>query len=180
MNEGLTVTCEVHFGSGRRSRKTIEEGPAPEVKPVPPGRVPRLSRLMALAIRFDKLIASGEIRHQTEVAHLGQVTRARVTQIMNLLHLAPDIQEQILFLPLTERGRDPIREIMVRQIAAIPDWRKQRRFWRELLAGLGQSERPQERSPVTVRRGSPHPFLPQADHLPVLSQTECGAVSPSD
>src|SRR3712207_3152134 len=34
-----------------------------------------------------------------KVARLGHVTRARVTQIMNLLNLAPDIQEAILFLP---------------------------------------------------------------------------------
>lgn len=58
------------------------------------------------------------------------MTRARVTQIMNLLHLAPDIQEAILVLPRVEAGRDPITERELRPIAAIPDWRKQRAAWR--------------------------------------------------
>ena len=63
-----------------------------------------------------------------------------MTQIMNLLHLAPDIQEEILFLPRTRGGRDPIREKMVRPIAAVPDWRKQRGMWRglkRLRSGVG-------------------------------------------
>jgi len=58
-----------------------------------------------------------------------QVTRARITQIMNLLHLAPDIQEEILFLPKTGKGRDAIGEWGVRPICAVIDWRKQRRMW---------------------------------------------------
>ena len=53
---------------------------------------------------------------------------------MNLLHLAPDIQEEILFLPRTQRGRDPVREIMVRPITGVLDWRKQQRMWNELLS----------------------------------------------
>lgn len=52
---------------------------------------------------------------------------------MNLLNLAPDIQEAILFLARTQEGRDPIRELHVRPIAAVADWRKQRVGWRELL-----------------------------------------------
>ena len=52
---------------------------------------------------------------------------------MNLLLLAPEIQEALLFLPRTERGRDPIRERHVRPIAAIPDWRRQRKMWARLI-----------------------------------------------
>jgi hypothetical protein len=59
-----------------------------------------------------------------------------VTQIMNFLHLAPHIQEEILSLPRSAGDRDPIREKMVRPIAAIPDWRKQRAMWRDLKVGL--------------------------------------------
>ena len=94
--------------------------------------VPRISKVMALALHFERLTKEGEIADQAEIAQLGQVSRVRVTQIMNLLLLAPDIQKKILFLPGTQRGRDPIREIMVRPIAAILDWRKQRRMWGEL------------------------------------------------
>jgi hypothetical protein len=58
---------------------------------------------------------------QAELARLGHVTRARLTQIMNLLCLAPDIQEQILFLPATERGRDVVAEKQLRPVAGAPD-----------------------------------------------------------
>ena len=59
-----------------------------------------------------------------------------MTQIMNLLHLAPDIQEELLFLPLSNGGRDPIREHMIRQVAAIHDWGKQKRVWEEVRNAL--------------------------------------------
>lgn len=61
------------------------------------------------------------------------MTRARVSQILNLLHLAPDIQEELLFLPPTLRGRDPLVLSDLLPIAAAFDWRKQRRLWRKLL-----------------------------------------------
>jgi len=53
---------------------------------------------MALAIRMEDLIRAGGIADYSELAQLGRVSRARITQIMNLLVLAPDIQERILFL----------------------------------------------------------------------------------
>ncbi|MBP7430708.1 MAG: hypothetical protein KBC05_14840 [Candidatus Hydrogenedentes bacterium] len=129
---GLTVTHQVHFQRGRKSRKAIIEGPPPETA-APVGRVPRISRLMALALRLERLIETGEVKDQAEIARLGHVTRARVTQIMSLLHLAPDIQEAILFLPLTTKGRDPIREKHVRPIAAELNWRIQRETWTNLV-----------------------------------------------
>jgi hypothetical protein len=94
---------------------------------------------MALAIRFEGLLRDGVVSGYAELARLGHVTRARVTQVMNLLHLAPDIQEQILFLPRVERGRDPLVLRDLQPIAATADWRKQRRMWAELTAGC---ERP--------------------------------------
>ena len=56
-------------------------------------RVPRLARLMALAIRFEGLLRSGAITDQAHLARLGKVSRARISQILNLLHLAPDNPE---------------------------------------------------------------------------------------
>jgi len=131
MNKSLTIQKNVHFRNGRGRRKVIIEGREP-VNNYPIGNTPRLSRLMALAIRFDRLIQSGEILDQADLARLGQVSRARVTQIMNLLQLAPAIQEDILFLPRTLKGRDPIRERMVRPIAAVLDWNKQKKMWDQL------------------------------------------------
>jgi hypothetical protein len=59
-------------------------------------KVPRIARLMALAIHFDRLIREGKVKDYAEIARLGDVTRARVTQVMNLLNLAPDIQNGLL------------------------------------------------------------------------------------
>lgn len=126
----ITIERKVHFGKGRRTEKLILEGAAPP--PPPPGRVPRVSRLMALAIRLDQLIRDGIVKDQAELARLGHVSRARLTQIMNLLYLAPDIQEAVLFLPLTEHGRDPISEKDLRPVAAIGNWKKQRKAWKSL------------------------------------------------
>ena len=61
------------------------------------------------------------------------MTRARISQIMSLLCLAPDLQEALLFLPPTPRGRDPIILADLMPLAATIDWRKQRRLWRQLL-----------------------------------------------
>ena len=136
MPRGLTIQRQVHFQRGRGSRKVLEQGAPPAANDIQMGTVPRISRLMALAIRFDHLIKSGEITDQADLARLGYVSRARVTQIMNLLQLAPDIEEEILFLPRTVQGRDPIREHMVRPIAAVLDWRKQRRMWQEVKSTM--------------------------------------------
>jgi hypothetical protein len=84
---------------------------------------------MALAIRMQNLIRAGGIADYSALAQLGQVSRARITQIMNLLLLAPDIQEHILFLSSTGRGRDPVRLAQLQPIAQIQDWNQQRRLW---------------------------------------------------
>ena len=125
----VTITKRVQLNGGARGRKRIEDAPPkPEVRT---GRVPRISRLMALAIHMQRLTDEGVVRDYAELARLGHVSRARVTQIMNLNFLAPDIQEEILFLPRVWRGRDAIREHAVRPIAAVPEGGKQRRMWRE-------------------------------------------------
>jgi hypothetical protein len=96
--------------------------------------MPRIARLMALAIRFEGLLREETIRDYAELARLGRVTRARMTQIMKLLHLAPDIQEQILFLPLM-RG---LNERNLRPIASRVDWEEQRRMFQNIT---GRSDR---------------------------------------
>ena len=132
----MLIECQVHFEVGRKTRKTLKVGdatPAPGM-PVEQGHVPRVSRLMALAIRFDHLVRSDAVADQADLAHLGHVTRARVTQIMNLLQLAPDIQEEILFLPATAIGPDPVHERSIRSITVAPGWRKQRKLWQLRLS----------------------------------------------
>ena len=134
MSKPLIVECQFHFRRrGRGSRKEVVAGQAPAL-PRLTGRVPRVARLMALAIRFDRLIREGVVSDYAELARLGHVTRARLSQIMNLTMLAPDLQEELLFLPRVERGHDPVHLRLLQPIALVPDWRKQRRLWRELNA----------------------------------------------
>ena len=134
MTRPLKITKAVHFRSMRKGRKELREGVE---EPLPTlGSVPRVSRLLALALHMDDLRRQGEVTDYAELARLAMVTRARMTQIMSLLLLAPDIQEEILFLPRSDGGRDPIREKAIRPIASVPDWRKQRVMWRDLKAGL--------------------------------------------
>ena len=118
------------------------QGDAVHTPPPEAGNVPRVARLMALAVHFDGLVRRGEAADFATLARWGQVTRARMSQIMDLLHLAPDIQEALLFLPRTQRGRDPITEHDLRPIAAIADWERQREAWGQLrqrpgVAGAG-------------------------------------------
>ena len=68
------------------------------------------------------------IRDYADLARLGRVTRARMTQIMKLLLLAPDIQEQILFLPLTKG----LNERNLRSIVNRMDWNEQRRMFQKI------------------------------------------------
>jgi hypothetical protein len=84
---------------------------------------------MALAIECDRLISNGVIKNQSELAHYALVTTARMTHIMWLTNLAPDIQEAILFLPRVESGPDTVKEIEVRRIARVMDWGVQRERW---------------------------------------------------
>lgn len=131
----ITIERAVHFRQGRRTRKELREGTA--TSPASAGHIPRISRLMALAIRFDQLVRDGAVADQAELARLGHVTRARLTQIMNLLSLAPDIQEAILFLPATERGRESITERDLRPIAATLSWKTQKQMWHSILTSIG-------------------------------------------
>ena len=129
---GVTQTHRLAFIRDHNARRAVRNAPEETRPDPPPGRVPRITKLMALAIRFEHLLASGAVRDQTELAELGHVTRARITQILNLLHLAPAIQEEILFLPRVTEGRDPIAERNLRPIVAEPDWQKQWTGWQQI------------------------------------------------
>lgn len=122
-----TTTVKVAFQTQRKGRKALV--PPRATKPVRPGRIPRVAKLMALAIRFDEMIRCGEVRDYAELARLGQITRARATQIMALLNLAPEIQETLLDLPLVTSGRDPVTERDLRILVQLPDWQMQRAEW---------------------------------------------------
>lgn len=108
------------------------------------GRVARVSRLMALAIKFQRLVEEGAVRKYAEVATLGHVTRSR--QILILANLAPSIQEALLFLPRTVRGPDCATETRMRHIAGTIDWETQRKLFRS-------SRSPADAVPLPSRSG---------------------------
>ena len=87
-----------------------------------------MTQLLALAHRIERLITDGHARDYADLARLGNVTRSRLTQIMNLLNLSPDIQEQILLLPTVTAGDDSVHERQLRPIVAVLYWGKQRRI----------------------------------------------------
>lgn len=93
------------------------------------GRVPRIARVLALAHKIDGMIRTGELRDLADAARVIGVTRARMTQITNLLLLAPEIQDAILGLPPVTNGRDSISERALRRIVAEPEWNRQRALW---------------------------------------------------
>ena len=120
------VTYTLDFGAGRQSRRdnqAFSDRQAPDGVPIP-----RIARLMALAIRLEGLLRDGTIRDYAELARLGRVTRARMTQIMKLLDLAPDVQEEILFLPLIQG----LNERNLRPLANRIDWDEQRRMFQKI------------------------------------------------
>jgi hypothetical protein len=130
MNDRLTINRKFHVATKRCGSKQIQSGNA---SVTPAGRVPRLSRLLALAHHCFRLVQSKANINQSELAHFSTTS---MTQIMLLDNLAPDIQEEILFLPRTTQGRDSIKEADIRPIAKTLDWSKQRQMWNGLKKTL--------------------------------------------
>jgi hypothetical protein len=124
---------QVSFKVERSTRGRYRLGAPQPAKPTKPPTVPHITKQMALAIRLEHLLASGQVKDQAEFARTAGITRARVTQILNLNQLAPDIQEAILYLEPTAHRATRVREPELREIAAEPNWRKQRQAWKRLL-----------------------------------------------
>jgi hypothetical protein len=123
----ITVTTKLQVHRERAGRKRLSEKPR-SVELIAVARVPHISRLMALAIKFQGMLREGVVRDQTELARLARVTQPRMTQIMNLTLLAPDIQEEILFLD----GDSAVSEKVLRPITVEASWVVQRQAWRSL------------------------------------------------
>jgi hypothetical protein len=133
MSTSIVIERTIPFG--RRGRGRSQEPHADERQPpttVALPRVPRIARLMALALHIETLIRVGAVSSYAEVARLGHVSRARVSQILSLLQLAPDLQEQLLFLKRPADSREPLPLRHVLSVAALLDWSQQRRRWRKL------------------------------------------------
>ena len=129
----ITVKRKVQLTREAHGRRRVAAA-TPETPPVEAGRVPRISRLMAVAIRLERLLLTGEVSDVMELARLGHVTQPRMSQILNLTLLAPDIQEELLFLPRIATGKATIHEKLLRPITSEIDWAKQREMWSQLSA----------------------------------------------
>jgi hypothetical protein len=123
--ERVTLSIPIHLATPSR-RTVVREGPKPTR---PTGRIARVSRLLALAYHFQDLLDTGVVRTQMELAALTKLTTARITQIMNLLFLAPDIHEEILFMPPITQGQPAVTERHLRQVLKTVVWSEQRERW---------------------------------------------------
>jgi hypothetical protein len=97
-------------------------------------RYPRIVQVVALAIHFQDMLERGEVRNHADLARLGCISRERMSQIMMLAWLAPDIQQEVLSLPKTPGGRFRVSETSLRSIAQIYTWDDQRTRWNEIIA----------------------------------------------
>ncbi len=126
----IAKTWNVSFETRKKGQRVITTRRKPPA--LPEGRIPRISRLMALAHHLERLVVTGVVKDYAELARLGQVSRAHITQIMNLLLLAPELQEALLFLPKTTKGHDPIKLRHLQAVALEREWGRQRERWKKL------------------------------------------------
>jgi DNA invertase Pin-like site-specific DNA recombinase len=119
----ISVAAGAKATAARRRSRAAAEGAE---------RVPRITRLLALALKFERLIESGVVSNYAAMAQVARVSRSRVTQMTSLLNLAPDIQEEILFLPLPEARQLRISEPSLRKLTATLLWNQQREQWKTL------------------------------------------------
>jgi len=130
---GGTVVFRGSFHRVRReSRIDLAEGAAPDplVRPAVLGpwtgpRPANVAALLALAHHVQRMIDAGKIADRAEVARRLRWTRARVSQVMDLLLLAPDIQETVLYLEVGTHVTERALRLVVRH----EDWEEQRRVW---------------------------------------------------
>src|ERR1035437_6353906 len=118
-------TVEIQFRLYATGRPPGRTEPA-DAPPPGNGRLPRVTQVMALAIQFQDMIQRGEARDYADLARLGCLTRERMSQIMERVWLAPDIQQEILEFPPSSTARFPISEVAVRRIASPLSWNEQR------------------------------------------------------
>lgn len=117
-----------------RRGKTVRFVAAPVVRPTNVVRPAKVARMLALAHHVQRAIEQGIAHDRADVARRLGLTRARVTQLLDLLLLAPLVQETILSLEAVD-GREPFNERAVRSVASQFDWTRQRGRWEALARG---------------------------------------------
>jgi len=119
----------VHFPlAALRRQPVVRSIIPPPPKAVPARRPARVAQMLALGHRIQAALDSGEYKDQATAARALGVTRMRITQLLNLTFLAPDIQEEILFMEAVD-GREPLAERDLRALGRYEAWAEQRRAW---------------------------------------------------
>jgi hypothetical protein len=126
---GKVITGTLHRVQHGHGRGFVAE-PPPVIAPV--YRPARVALMLALAHKIAAAIAGGQLRDQADAARRLDLTRARVTQLLALLALAPDLQERVLFLESID-GIEPLTERALRLVTHTRSWEDQRGICRSLI-----------------------------------------------
>jgi hypothetical protein len=114
------VTGQLHRVQRGHGKRFVQEPP-----PAPVRRPARVALMLVLAHEIQEAIDTGKVRDRAEVARRLGFTRARITHLLDLTLLAPDLQEQILGLDAVD-GVEPISERELRKVAHAGSWVEQR------------------------------------------------------
>jgi hypothetical protein len=104
--------------------KAFLDGP-PSPPPEPVRRPARVAIMLALAHKIQAAIDRGAVKDRAEAASRLGLSRARVSQLLDLTLLAPEIQERILFTEAVD-GLEPVSERSMRSTVRVENWVKQR------------------------------------------------------
>ncbi len=129
--ENGNIGALTHRMTTARVVSAVPSGRSTPKQPKEP-RTPRVVELLRKAIEWRRQFDASAAPNQVEIARREGITRARVTQVMGMLRLAPEIQGNILSMPDGVR-RPPVTERMLRPIEAITDYRDQLREFHKLL-----------------------------------------------
>jgi hypothetical protein len=126
VQSALSVEYKIDFSSGDKNQKVSKTPPRPGKRTE---ELPHITRLLALAYHLQSLIDRGIVRDYADIARLSSLSRARLSQIMNLVLLAPQIQEEIL---CSGSFPEKTKEQDLRAVLKSPVWKEQIRFWEKL------------------------------------------------
>jgi ParB-like chromosome segregation protein Spo0J len=120
------VTGQFHRVQRGHGKRFVQEPP-----PGPVHRPARVAVMLALAHKIQDAIDRGTVRDRAEVARRLGFTRARITHLLDLILLAPDLQERVLEFEAID-GVQPTSERALRVVAHAGSWEEQRGRWREI------------------------------------------------
>lgn len=128
-------------GTLRRIRQRAVSFALPQTEPTRARKPATIALTVALAHHTDRSIRAGRFEDRNAAARMLGISKPRMTQVMLLLMLAPDLQERLLFLQQTAQGSDPVTEAAIRPLAMTRSWAAQRALWdRDIAPMLAPSE----------------------------------------